>query len=303
MYMRFTCLVVSLLFITPAYAQTSVEANSDRLDQLEQDMLLLKRQQERLRLSGNGSAPANEDSGGGNDIGNAQTNVRISALEQEIKILRGQLEEKGFETQKLADEMERFKKDTEFRLTEIEKTSAPAAATEVPAADTPVAPEKPDSATKASPAKKLDISVKTTPELPETPAAPAAGETPRDHYNYAFRLLNQNQYDDASKSFSDFVKKFPKDPLVGNAYYWQGETFYIRKDYAKAADHFRQGFESMPNGPKAGDNLLKLGMSLAALKKKEEACVVLSQVMSKYKTASANIAAKAQAEHKRIACE
>ena len=59
----------------------------------------------------------------------------------------------------------------------------------------------------------------------------------------------------------------------------------------------------MPKGPKAADNLLKLGMSLGALKKNQEACIVLSQVMTKYKSAAANVAAKAESEHKKMGCE
>ncbi len=317
-------LLAPLLFTAPAYAEGSDTSGADRIEQLEQDVLLLKRQQERARLNGdNASAPAEAG-----DIGSAQTNVRISALEQEIKLLRGQLEEKDFAIRKLADENERFKKDTEFRLGELEKAAQAAAAAAAAVPPAPVAPEKPPEKTLK---KKIDVSVKEVPEKPAaapapakpeaapvapaapkpeekpaaeaTPPAPPTGDTPRDHYNYAFRLLNQNQYEEASKSFADFVKKFPKDPLVGNAYYWQGETFYIRKDFTASADNFRQGFEAMPSGPKAGDNLLKLGMSLAALKKDKEACVVLSQVVAKFKTASANVAAKAEAEHKRIGCE
>ncbi len=34
-----------------------------------------------------------------------------------------------------------------------------------------------------------------------------------------------------------------------------------------------------------------------------DACVVLNQVMTKYKTSNGNVAAKAQSEHKRLACE
>ncbi len=317
-------LLAPLLLTHPAYAQGGDASGADRIEQLEQDVLLLKRQQDRARLNGdNATAPAEASTGG--DVGSAQTNVRIGALEQEIKLLRGQLEEKDFAIRKLSDENERFKKDTEFRLGELEKSAQAAAAAAAAVPPAPAAPEKPPEKTLK---KKLDVSVKEVPEKPAAAEAPAkpeaapaapkpeekpaaeatppaspAGDTPRDHYNYAFRLLNQNQYEEASKSFADFVKKFPKDPLVGNAYYWQGETFYIRKDFAASADNFRQGFEAMPNGPKAGDNLLKLGMSLAALKKDKEACVVLSQVMTKFKTASATIAAKAEAEHKRIGCE
>lgn len=293
--------LLPLLFAVPAHAQEDVQS---RLDQLEQDLLLMKRHQSRPGAS---SSPPMD---GG--VAGAQTDVRLSALEEELRGLRGKMEENDFQIRKTADEMERFRRDMELRLSDMEKAAAASPA----ATPQPATPSKPPAET--TPAHKPELSVKEVPLKPEDepaaagkaadetkaeePAAPPAGETPRDRYNYAFRLLNQNQYEEAARSFADFTKKYPKDPLVGNAYYWQGETYYIRKDYATAADNFRQGFESMPSGPKAADNLLKLGMSLAALKKKEEACVVLAQVMTKYKTASANTAAKAQAEHKRASC-
>ena len=99
------------------------------------------------------------------------------------------------------------------------------------------------------------------------------------------------------------VKQYPKDPLAGNAFYWLGETFYVRRDYVKAADSFRQGFEALPSGPKAPDNLLKLSMSLNALKRDKEACVVLKQLVSKFGKTSAATKDKAQAEISRIGCQ
>ncbi len=300
---HFFLLAACLLVSTPAVAQ---ETSDERVDQLEQDVLLLKRQLERARLSGSSSEAAAPSEGG--DITTARTNVRISTLEEEVRSLRGQIEQKDFETRRLTEDLEKFKRDAEFRFTELEKAAqAPAPA---PAA---AEPEKPAKKDPQKPAKKPEVSVKGVPAdtappakedtaTTEAEAAAPTADTPRDNYNYAFRLLNQNQYEEAAKSFAQFTKKYPKDPLVGNAYYWQGETYYIRKDFTKAVDHFRQGFEAMPKGPKAADNLLKLGMSLAALKKKEEACVVLSQVMTKYKASSANVATKAHVEHQRIGC-
>ena len=243
--------------------------------------------------------------------------MRISALEDELRGLRGKLEEREFETRRLSEELEKAKRDMDFRFAELEKANASA---------TPTAAIPPTAASLASttlaapqqaPALKVtdktakrettikEISATDAPSEAAEPKTPAqtSFDTPRDHYNYAFRLLNQNQYEDASKSLASFTKKYPKDPLVGNAYYWQGETHYIRKDYVAAADNFRQGFEALPNGPKAADNLLKLGMSLSALKKDAEACVVLKQVATKYKTTSTNVAAKAQTEIKHIDCK
>jgi tol-pal system protein YbgF len=301
--MRFSHIVLlaSFVFAHPAFAQ-----DADRFEQIEQDMMLLKKKLDRVSAAGGTSAPA--PSAGGS-VSTAQVDVRISALEEEIRTLRGRLEEKEFETRQLSEEFQKFKKDTEFRMGELEtRPITPPAVAEDENEEPAAAEEKPVEKPKKfepAPKKKAELSVKEVP----TPAeeadtdAPGPGETPRDHYNYAFRLLNQNQYEQAAKSFAAFTKKYPKDPLVGNAYYWQGETHYIRKDYASAIEQFRLGYEAMPKGPKAPDNLLKLGMSLAAMKKKDEACIVLSQVMGKFKASAANTSAKAQAEFKRNNCE
>lgn len=299
----------TLLISAPAFAQTP----DDRISQLEEEVMILQRKVDRnnSRII---SEPPSSDGGG---MANAQADARIAVLEEEMRNLRGQLEQKDFEIRKVADEFDKFKRDTEMRLSDAEKSAAAQAAAAQAAQQQPAAvaaPAKPGLKKKEMAVKEVPAAEEPQDEAPvehETPATDeekagaqedAAAATPREQYNYAFRLLNQNQYDEAAKNFADFTRKYPKDPLVGNAYYWRGETFYIRKDFNAAVENFQKGYEAMPKGPKAPDNLLKLGMSLAALKKKEEACVVLSQVITKYKASSANVAAKAQAEQKRAGC-
>src|SRR5688500_3490229 len=113
-FMRAFLVLLLCLITLPAHAQTA----SDRIDQLEEDVMLLKRQQERTRISGGGSSePAAGDVGG-----NAQANVRITALEEEIRSLRGVIEQKDFEVKRVSDELARLKSDVEFRLGELEKS-------------------------------------------------------------------------------------------------------------------------------------------------------------------------------------
>jgi len=298
MTMRPIALALAFIIIsTPVFAQ------ADRIDQLEQDIIVLQRKLDRVSTGSTAAAPRTADSG----VGIAQADSRITALEEEIRGLRGMVEQKEFESRRISEEFDKFKRDAELRMAELEKNVAANAAAPAPApAPAAAAPAKPGKT-------RAELSVKEEPVAAEAPPAPPkaeetaaaeepVGDTPREQYNYAFRLLNQNQYEEASKRFAEFTKKYPKDPLVGNAYYWRGETFYIQKDFSAAAENFQQGYESMQKGPKAPDNLLKLGMSLAALKKKDEACVVLAQVVSKYKTSAANVAAKAQTEQKRAGC-
>lgn len=225
----------------------------------------------------------------------AQLEVKLSNIEDELRRLRGKNEENEFQIKKLTETVDKLQRDIDMRFSDLGKPSA--AAHEEPAA-------KPALADKAKPEEKPAATTGGDGTL-RPPAKEGSGEfaTPRDLYNHAFRLLNQTKYEEAAKAFEEFTRKYSKDPLVGNAYYWTGETYYIRRDYVAAADNFRQGFEALPNGPKAPDNLLKLAMSLDALGRGKEACVVLQQITTKFKKGSTSITEKAEGEQKRLGCK
>ncbi len=306
-------LITSLFLILasqPVHAQNmDNDAAGARIEKMERDLMLLQRQVS--RSSGNPS------SSGAPAGGNADLEVRLSTMEDQIRDLLGKTEQNEFQNRRLNESLEKLQRDVDFRFNEVNHTpqSAPNSQETLAA---PSGPRKvPDENTKSELDKNgrsLGKTVDTVSKGSDTadddtaPSAPSGPletnfATSRDHYNYAFRLLNQTQYDKAAESFAGFIKKYPKDPLVGNAYYWQGETYYIRRDYVKAADSFRQGFEELPTGPKAPDNLLKLAMTLNALKRDKEACVVLGQVVAKFKASSAAVAQKAEQEQKRIDCK
>lgn len=302
---------VSLIAFS-AFAQEADTATAQRVEHLEHDLQLLQKQVSR----GTPGAPIS-DADVSNAGGSAQLEVRLGAIEEQMRTLQGKNEENEFQIKKLNDTFEKFQKDTEFRFTDMQAHPA-AAATPAPIAsdaDDAVA-RKPITQGKTDSALPKPLT-STKPQGPTTagdgtlhlPPADQADTgdnsfaTPRDLYNYAFRLLNQTKYPEAAASFESFTKQYPKDPLVGNAYYWEGETYYIRRDFVNAADNFRQGFEALPDGPKAADNLLKLAMSLDALQRDKEACVVLQQVTTKFKKSSASITDKATQEQKRIGCK
>lgn len=221
----------------------------------------------------------------------ARIEVRFAALEERLRQMQGKIEEVEFENRRLRERLDLFQQDAELRFGELESGNAggAAAATASPATETPG-----QAATAATP---------SDPQMLRVPKEGGTFESPRDHYNHAFRLLNQTQYAEAGASFESFIANYPKDPLIGNAYYWAGETQYVRQSYVQAADYFRRGYESLPDGPKAGDNLLKLAMSLSALDRKTEACVVLKQVVAKFGGNSTSLKTKAETERNRIGCK
>ena len=108
------------------------------------------------------------------------------------------------------------------------------------------------------------------------------GANADEQYQYAFDLLRQTKYVDAQNALSTFVDEYPDHPLAGNASYWLGETYYVRKDYNNAALTFAETFKKYPQSGKAPDSLLKLGMSLAALGETADACKALHELSARY---------------------
>lgn len=294
--MRYRLIYILLAVFLPvsAYAQAVDQSQlMERLDHMEHNMNLLQRQVAR-------GEPAS--GGGTGEVSNpAQLEVRLSELEQQLRELRGKNEENDNKIRKLTEDLEKQRKDTEFRFNEIASNTASKTVSK-PVASSSGTLEKP-------PEKSGAVAgAGTSRSTEDTPKATGSEEdtnftSPREHYNYAFRLLNQTKYEESATAFEAFTKKYPRDPLIGNAYYWEGETYYIRRDFVKAADNFRKGFEALPEGPKAPDNLLKLSMALNNLGRTKDACLVLQQVSTKFKKTAGNVVEKADQEQKRIGCK
>ena len=126
--------------------------------------------------------------------------------------------------------------------------------------------------------------------------------TAKEQYDFAFGLLRQANYDNAELALKEFVKRYPKEKLASNARYWLGETYYVRAAYVQAAEVFLEGYQADPKGPKAPDSLLKLGMSLAGLDKKSDACAAFDKVSKDFPDASAGIHNTIARENQKNSC-
>lgn len=151
------------------------------------------------------------------------------------------------------------------------------------------------------------------PQTARAPTPPAAAApsgkgklpagTPQERYNYAYKLLVQSDYADAESAFREFLGAHPQDALAGNAQYWLGETYYVRQQFEPAAQAFLKGYQGYPKGAKAPDSLLKLGMSLAAMKKNPEACAALGQLGKDFPQAPPHVKDAAVRERSKIGCK
>ncbi|HJN61523.1 MAG TPA: tol-pal system protein YbgF, partial [Alphaproteobacteria bacterium] len=113
--------------------------------------------------------------------------------------------------------------------------------------------------------------------------------TAEERYKYAFDLLRKAQYDEAANVLSAFIEVHRDHPLAENASYWRGETFYARKMFGDAARIYATNLQLYPEGAKAPDNMVKLGMALANLERAKEACQAFAELERKYPEMPANV--------------
>jgi tol-pal system protein YbgF len=230
----------------------------------------------------------------------AGADARISQLEEQIRRLNGKLEEMQYKLTLAQTQNQQYQESVDRKLGLLEQRAASALSSMPPVAPTPsaAAPSTPPASTSGA------TMAATAPAAGKPASAPLpVPENAKDHYNQAFQLLNQANFKDARVSLESFVQKYPDDALVGNAYYWLGETHYVERGYPVAADNFRKGYEKLPTGPKAPDNLLKLGMSLQAMSKSAEACVVYDQIFLQFPNVSSTVRQKVEQEKTHAQCK
>jgi len=214
----------------------------------------------------------------GGSVQLADIEARLSQLETQLRQLTGRIEEGGYQLDKLKQQMETMARDYEFRFKELEKAT-PAAPGDAQAAVQPTAP----AGTDAAPADIL----------------PAGSE--EDQYSYAQKLVTMGQYAKAEAALVEFLKRYPQADLTGNAQYWLGQTYYVRKMYTTATRTFLEGYNTYPKSPKAPAFLLKIGMSLYAMGEKADACDAYRELASRYPD-SIESKSKRPPEEKRAGC-
>jgi len=269
------------------------------------------------------SAPSFAQMPGGGGVGpNYET--RLSGLEDQIRMLNGQLEQIGYSVKRLDQALQRMQADYDARLAKLETDQAATAqiaaqaAAQAQAAATPPAPTPTVTPMPSADAPVPDVkgslgAVKMqngkvtgavnnpkAPPLPDTPAD--YGLTTQEQYERAFDILRKADYPSAEQAFKTFIDKNPKDKLIDNAKYWYGESLYVQNKYSEAAIAFVDAYQQNPKSAKAPDSLLKLALSLSSLNKTADACTTLSELKTKYPNASASVKSRAGEERTKLKC-
>ncbi len=245
----------------------------------------------------------------------ARLAVRVTQLEQDIRAATGRVEELSYQLRRLEERVDKFIADVDYRLTESGKA---AAATAEPRAAVPegVPPVSaggprilgqgvPTAGTPAGGGAAVPPSPGTaSPTSPPAQSAAVAASpgSARDDYARAFGLMQKGSYAEAETAFTNFLQQHKDDPLVENARYWLGETFYARADYLRATEAFLDAYEKNKTGAKAPDALLKLGLSLSSLGKAKEACASFRELGRAFPDAASTVKDRARQEQQKLKC-
>ena len=324
-----------LLPAAPLHAQDA-RALVDRIDRLQRDVDTLQRQVYRGQAPSapiggppQQVPPVSTGSGEGlNSAAVARFDARISQLEGMLRDLTGKLEEISYANEQTRLQLEKLSSDADVRFQQLEQSRIPAQA-QAPApgqAQPPgrAAPPPPQGQAQPAPATTSgNLGTMTQGQLQtNAPPPPAGAQRPpqqaarppaaasilpdgsaEDQYKFAFNILLQNDYDQAERAFRAYIDKYPTDPRSDNARYWLAETYYVRDKFEPASTAFAEAYQKAPNGQKAPDNLLKLGMSLGKLNKPREACAAFQRLGEQFPNAPGTVKSRAQAEKTRLNCK
>lgn len=200
------------------------------------------------------STPQEPSSGG---VSNAVTSqgelfYQLQLLQEEVRMLRGLVEEQGYQLRQL-------KEQSMQRYIDLDRRIGAAAS--------------------------IEAASGSSGESTSTPAptvVPAVGE--KAAYDAAYRLVVAKQFADALSAFKAFLTSYPDGKYTPNSYYWQGELYQVidPQDLEASRQAFTQLLDLYPRHAKAPDAMYKLGRVYYQKGNKAKAREWLSRVIKEY---------------------
>lgn len=251
---------------------------------------------------------------------------RVAGLEEEVRRLNGKLEELNFLLLQMQDQLQRMQEDNEFRFQQLEgggssagtdgqRTEAPAAPSDNPSSVAGVDPQQPLPGTGEPPRTLGNITFdqngniiggEASPQLPmtdnSTVAALPSSSSSEETYRNAYEFLMAGDYRTAESGFREYLSRFPEGEQAADASFWLGDSMLQQGKHQEAAEVFLKANKDFPEAPKAPEMLLKLGVTLAAMKQKDIACATFEEVGTRYPDLSSVLKERVKREQASVGC-
>ncbi len=228
--------------------------------------------------------------------------LQLQTLQDEVRLLRGQVEEQAFKLERLQQQSKQDYIDLDARLSgkrvassssssAVESqadSSAPAAQTQTVSDSKPAsaADKKPVVAAAQNP-KTLDagnseVVATATDNVIRTQTKVVAedDEEGREAYKAAYTKVKERQFDQAKVAMVAFIGDHPGNKYVPNAHFWLGELYYHDSNLADSRDHFTVLVDTFPEHRKVPDAKFKLAKVHHQMGDVRKAKVLLRSVVS-----------------------
>lgn len=207
---------------------------------------------------------------------------QLQMLQQELRDLRGTVEEQAYLIQKLQSNQRSQYVDLDRRMAALTPNRPAPGPMPVPTESPMTEALEPVEGTQSS-APSLSL------PQPETNVQPT---TEREAYAQAIELMRGKRFDESTQAFEALIVKYPNGQFTPNAFYWLGELNLATGQSEPARQNFVQVIRLYPDHQKVPDALYKLGVLYFQLGDEAESRRYLQQAQREYPQSSAGTLAK-----------
>ena len=197
----------------------------------------------------------------------ASLRAQIDELRDEVRGLRGRLEEMEHAQRLKPASGETGERPREDKVARLEDTNSQYA----------------QRLTRIEEHLKLEpAAAGSKPESRIRPESSAKVPSEEELYNKAKQAFDQGNTAQARRGFEELIQRYPASTNAGSAQFWIGETFFREKAYEKSILEYQKVIEKYPKGNKVPAALLKQAHAFLALGDKVNSRLILEELVRKY---------------------
>lgn len=259
----FRLLCVCLLVATPLAAQEQDQTLADIRQEL--TVLFVEVQKLKRELSTTGGAATN--------ISGTSIPARVDAMEAELVRLTSKTEELENRINRIVADGTNRIGDLEFRLVELEGGDI-------------------STLGETTTLGGFDEGVSSAPASIEPPQGVELAVGEQADFDLAMNAFEASDYQTAVDRFQAFSDTYLGGPLAGEAHFMRGQSLDALGMTASAARAYLASYSGDPDGTRAPEALLYLGLSLDALGQIAESCATLGEVTTRFPETASSIEAQ-----------
>ena len=206
---------------------------------------------------------------------------RVDALERQMQTVRGQLSEQERQMQRQSERMEKALEAARSQQSAPAGGPMPSTGGQSPAAG-PSAPGQPSAPQAPQAPVESDGGTAASASGGAAAGGAVSDEEQQALYNDAFAVLKSGDYDAAIQAFQKVIDANPQGSWAPSAFFWKGETYYVKQEYEAARKSYAELVQRFPESRRIPDAKLKMGYIAQEQGDGETARQLFNEVMSDY---------------------